>query len=768
MRRGDWARVTSLCLVQFIDVLGVTVVVSALPAMLSDLHAPARDGSLVATGYAMFFGGLLMLGARLGDRHGHRRVILAGLGLFGCAAVLGAAANTVALLTAARCLQGAAAAISVPSALALLTTITPEGAARRRAIALWSAAGAAAGASGFVVGGVVTQLAGWRVVFWAYVPLAVALAAAIRAVVPADGAIGGPRALRDRFGALGVVAFVLATMLFVLATTLIPEHGHAGLGLAIAGLAAAAAVAFVIADRRARAPLLPRRLRRDPSVRAGALGAFLNTATTSSAITLATLYLQDVRGLSPLAAALLLLPFSLAVIGGAAVAAPALERWLAQRVIAIGLVAIATSDAALILGLTSSYAVPVCVILGGGGIGLSSVAATGLATRVSAAARGAASGIANTAAQLGTALGVAVVVLVADLTGGAPAPGAPVPAVALAVAAGLSLIGAVGFRARGPLRSYRAALERAGVEAHRVLPVGLPVVAVVAAGPGVEAHVRAVGAQPGGQRHVGRPERVGGADVDPDRGAPVRIGLRGGREQIVAAEILGVVECPGGGVRAAKPHRGRAGPDRAEAAGCGARQFERPEASHRDPADRHPPRVGMQARERDRDDLAQHVVGPAASRAVVPVGGLAPVGKHDVGRRRPLGGQRPEHRLVRLASWPSPPRPCRNTSSGRPAPSECGGTTATTGNVAPTARLWTAKRISRAPCVSTARIRSTTATATATSAAGPSSHHARLTRRPGARPRRARAVGPQGSSAAPAYAYPGPPRRCRPAGGRRP
>jgi MFS family permease len=132
--------VTALCLVQFVDVLGVTVVVTALPSMLDDLGAPSSSGSLVITGYAMFFGGLLILGARLGDRFGHRRLITAGLVVFALGSVVGAVAGSIAVLTAARCLQGAAAAVSVPSALRLLTTLTPAGPARRRAIAAWSAA----------------------------------------------------------------------------------------------------------------------------------------------------------------------------------------------------------------------------------------------------------------------------------------------------------------------------------------------------------------------------------------------------------------------------------------------------------------------------------------------------------------------------------------------------------------------------------------------------------------------------------------------------
>ena len=114
----------ALCLVQFMDVLGVTVVVTSLPAMLASLHAPDSYGSLIATGYAMFFGGLLMLGARLGDRYGHRRTILVSLAVFAAGAAVAGAAPSVLALAAGRCLQGAAAAASVPSALRLLTTLT--------------------------------------------------------------------------------------------------------------------------------------------------------------------------------------------------------------------------------------------------------------------------------------------------------------------------------------------------------------------------------------------------------------------------------------------------------------------------------------------------------------------------------------------------------------------------------------------------------------------------------------------------------------------
>jgi MFS family permease len=453
--RTVWLGVVSLCLVQFVDVLGVTVMVTALPAMLSDLHTSPDAASLISTGYAMFFGGLLMFGARLGDRFGHRRIIFTGLAIFTVAAVVGATAPSVAVLTAARCLQGAAAALSVPSALRLLTTITSDGPQRERAIAGWSASGAAAGASGFVVGGVVTYLVGWRAVFWAYVAVAVLLAGAISRSVPPDQ--GVDRSVR--LSAASASTFTAAVMAFVVATTLLPQPGRAALGGALLAVAVVLAGVFIAVDRRSAAPLLPRAVLGERPLRQGAAGGLLNTLTTSSAITLVTLYLQNTQGHSPLAAGLMLLPFSVAVIAGSALAAPALARWAPQRLVSVGLAVITVCDAALISAANRTWALPLCVAAGGAGIGLSSVAATRLGTSVPVAMRGTASGIINTAAQLGTAVGIAALLLLAALTTGIPEPGSPAPAIAWGTAALIACTGAVifGLKSTGRATSFRPA-----------------------------------------------------------------------------------------------------------------------------------------------------------------------------------------------------------------------------------------------------------------------------------------------------------------------
>jgi MFS family permease len=431
----------ALCLVQFVDVLGVTVVVTALPSMLAGVHAPPAAGSLVATGYAMFFGGLLMFGARLGDRLGHRRTILLGLAAFAVGALLAAVAPSIAVLTAGRCVQGAAAATAVPSALRLLTSLTESEPARARAVAAWSAAGAAAGASGFVVGGVVTDLAGWRVIFWALLPTAALLALAVVRTVPPDRREGPGRPLNARSSLL----LTASVMALVVGTTALAERGHRGLGAALVVVAAALAVALAAADRRASAPLLPPHLLAQPRLRRGAMGSFLNTATTSSAATLVTLYLQDTQGRSPLAAAATLVPFSLAVVLGSALAPAAIRRAGRERVAAAGLALIAAANVTLIAVAAAIPAIGACTALSGFGIGLSSVAATSLGTDVPEADRAAASGIVNTAAQLGTAIGVAALLLVAAASTGVPGADTGAPSVAWAVAAAVAAAGAAGF-----------------------------------------------------------------------------------------------------------------------------------------------------------------------------------------------------------------------------------------------------------------------------------------------------------------------------------
>ena len=423
-------RVAVLCGVQFVDVLGVTSAITAIPAMLAGVSAPAQATPILATVYAMFFGGLLMLGARLGDRFGHRRVLLTGTAAFGVVAVVGASAQEVVQLVTARGLQGAAAAVSVPSALRLLLDVTPQEAERRTALAAWSGAGAAAGAAGLLVGGLLTDVLGWRSVFWVNVPIGLLLVISIRMVVPPSP----PGPGRPRLDPAGAALLVSAVMALILGTSLVenPRGRLAGGLLTLAGLALGAG--FAAHQRRAGAPLVPREALASANLRTGTVVSFVNTATTSSAGILATLLLQQRLGISAVGAGFALVPFSLGVIAGSALTRPIGTRLTARRLAAAGLCGIAAGNLLLAFTYGSIPGLVAGVLLAGVGLGVSSVAGTAIGTDVSEALSGTASGVLNTGAQLGTAIGVAALLLVAA---GVERPW-PGTAVAWAVAAGLA------------------------------------------------------------------------------------------------------------------------------------------------------------------------------------------------------------------------------------------------------------------------------------------------------------------------------------------
>ncbi|MBW8483249.1 MFS transporter [Actinomadura parmotrematis] len=443
--------VVALCLVQFIDVMGVTVVLTVLPRMLDDVGAGASAGTPVATGYAMFFGGLLMLGARLGDRIGYRRCILLSLAVFAAESALAALAGSALVLAAARCAQGAAAALAVPSALRLLTSVTGgDERARARALAGWSAAGAAASASGFVVGGTLGELAGWRPVFWGLAAVAGVLAALVAALAPPVRAEGGAP-----LNLAGTALLTAGVMLLVVGATLLGEPPHRVLGAGLLAGAAAALALFVPVDRRSDAPLLPGPLLALPQVRNGTVAAFANTATTTGAATLITLYLQGALGWSQLRTAAAFLPLSVLVIAGSASAARLLARWPGERVCALGLALIGAGLALPLLRIGSLPLLGTGMGLAGLGLGLSSVASTSLATDVPEGPRAAASGLVNTSAQLGSAIGTAVLLLAATAAGRPPGTGAPTFAWASAAVAAL-LVAAAATR-RSPARSSRRA-----------------------------------------------------------------------------------------------------------------------------------------------------------------------------------------------------------------------------------------------------------------------------------------------------------------------
>ena len=361
------ARLALLCVAQFVLVLDVTIVAIALPAIGRDLGFAAADLQWVLSAYTLTFGGGLLLAGRVADRYGRRRVFRAGLLLFAAASLACGLAPTAAALIAARAIQGVGSALVAPSALALLVATAPD---RQRALGVWTAAAAGGGASGWVLGGLITSGLGWEWVFLVNVPVGVAGAALAGRLLP-EGY--GDRARIELAGAAALTLGLAALLLGLSETMLLPL---------LAGL-----VLLALSTRR---PLVSRAALSAPLVR-GSLVAVALTATTSTAMFLALLQADTENGL-------VFAPFNVAVIAGS-LAAPRVPRAMAT-----GLAAIAAGSGVLALG----GPLLVAFLVMGAGLGVASVASTKLG--MGGDARGVASGLLNTAAQLGTAIGLAVLV----------------------------------------------------------------------------------------------------------------------------------------------------------------------------------------------------------------------------------------------------------------------------------------------------------------------------------------------------------------------
>ncbi|MEV6632840.1 MFS transporter [Actinoplanes sp. NPDC051470] len=441
--RRDGAVVGLACTVQFVDVIGVTLLVVALPTVQHDLGLSAAMLSWVAGGYALVFGGLLVPGGWVVDLVGRRAAFLAGSAVVAAGSAVCTVAGGGGALLAGRAIQGAGAAVAVPAALALVLVTTPEGARRRRALGLWTVAGAVGGASGFVLGGVVTEYVGWRWLFAAVAVLEV-IAVAItpllvgpsdrRAAASRTAAIsGGPAMsrgagssrgagiLRGAAGSRAVGAGVAGRLdlggagLAVVAVVALVWSLNHGLGSPVswAGLlvAAAAGIAFGVLERRVTVPMVPPWVWRMSSFRLGAGTAVVLTATTSGASVVGTLFLQDGLGLSGAASGACFVLLSGGVVVSSALAPAALRRIGPRRAMVTGFVVIAASLAteALSVGRTSLAGFMIGLAGSGLGLGLASVASTAHGTaEATDDTSGLIGGLLTAAAQIGTAIGIAL------------------------------------------------------------------------------------------------------------------------------------------------------------------------------------------------------------------------------------------------------------------------------------------------------------------------------------------------------------------------
>jgi DHA2 family methylenomycin A resistance protein-like MFS transporter len=396
----------TLCVAFFMVILDTTIVNVALPAMGAGLHSTVTGLQWVVDGYTLVFAALLLAGGSACDRLGGRRVLAVGLAAFTAGSALCAFAPGLTLLVAARLLQGAGAAAVLPASLALIAAGFPGRRARARAIGVWAAVGGAATATGPVAGGLMVQLAGWRAIFLVNVPIGAAGLAMARRYLPETVRRPRPFDLPGQALAAGCLALV---------TFALVEAGSLGwassLVLGCGALAVVLGAAFIVAERRAAFPMLPRQLLASPAFSAAnAVGLILNFGIYGQVFVL-SLYFQQARGDTALATGLALLPFA-----GMTVAGPAAVGRLTAKVgprppmVAGQLLAAAGSGVLALAGSSTSYG-----ILAGGlaclgaGMALTMPSMTAAVVQATPAElAGVASGVLSTARQVGGAVGVAI------------------------------------------------------------------------------------------------------------------------------------------------------------------------------------------------------------------------------------------------------------------------------------------------------------------------------------------------------------------------
>jgi EmrB/QacA subfamily drug resistance transporter len=396
-----------LCAAQLLLVVDVVVVNVALPAIRRSLGIGGGELQLTGVAYTLVFGSLLIVAGRLGDLLGRRRLLLAGVALFTLASLLSGGAQNGWQLFAARSVQGLGAALVSPNALALLTSVFPEGARRNQAFGMWAAVGSGGAIVGQLLGGALTALAGWRWIFLVNAPLGLAVFLAAARLLPESRS--SDRRPADLLGAASLAGGLAC--LSVALTRVAERAFDARLGAAVA-LCLALAALFVSVERRHRAPLVRFGLLRDPAVRTGNLVLALNAGALTGTLFFTTLYLQDALGYSPLAVGAGFAPVTLVVLVTSPLAGRAVGRVGAPRMLVLG----GTAAAAGMLFLARApdagrYAVDVlpglALIALGSGLSYAPTFALGT-SGVAEPDQGLASGLLSTAQELGAALGLAL------------------------------------------------------------------------------------------------------------------------------------------------------------------------------------------------------------------------------------------------------------------------------------------------------------------------------------------------------------------------
>lgn len=443
--RNRWLALTFLALAQFLVVLDASIVNIALPSLGAGLGLDHNLLTWVITAYVLPFGGLLMLGGRLADRYGHRRIFL--VGVFGFIAASLAAGLSVngAMLLAARAVQGASAALLAPAALALLMQLFPADDGRAKALGIWGAVAGLGSVAGVLLGGVLTASIGWSAIFFINVPVGLLVLVAIPALLNRD--VVTSRARLDLPGAititLGVVALVAAFSMVLEVGFLSPiTLGLAATGLVLLGL-------FTLIELRSAQPLVSFSIFANRAVTLGNLTVLLIGGAVVGLFFVLSLHMQNVLGYDAMLTGITQVPLALALIAAAGVLPPVMAKLGSARTLTVSLLILAAGLVWLALAPVGADFVlhllgPTIII--GAALGGAFIAGTELAVQeVSEADSGLASGLVNTSQQIGGAIGLAVLfTLATTLSNGLGAAGADA-VTALAGGYSAAYLGAAGL-----------------------------------------------------------------------------------------------------------------------------------------------------------------------------------------------------------------------------------------------------------------------------------------------------------------------------------
>lgn len=413
---SPWMVIAIACVGEFMVVLDISVVNVALPSIQAALGFDPANLQWVVNAYALVFAGFLLLGGRLADLYGRKRIFVLGVALFSAASLVGGLANTPGMLVAARAVQGLGAAVLTPATLTILTTTFAEGPQRTRAVAIWAAVASAGGAVGNIIGGGLTQYLSWRWILLVNVPVGALLILLAVLYLTADH-----RARQEQ--RLDVPGAIVATVGIASLTYGVTRTETLGwtepITVSALALGIVALALFVLMEARfARAPLMPPRLFRIRAISMGNVAMLLAGACFMPMWYFLTLLMQNVLGYGPLQTGLGFLPHTLVTIVVGARLTPWIMGYIDSRtLILIGaLVAAAgflwqsfiTPDSSYLYGILG----PALFISAGVGL-LNTPITTTVVSGTSESDAGAASGLMNTAKQVGGALGLAVLVAVA-------------------------------------------------------------------------------------------------------------------------------------------------------------------------------------------------------------------------------------------------------------------------------------------------------------------------------------------------------------------